>query len=378
MGFTGPILDVVQGSDFDQPYEAYDRMNRLRSGDFLDTDTFSASLWPAGSTEDDALAAGAAIVCSWINAPLAQWRLTVPGSVTAALPPGVYRLLVRVLRVDLTPETGTLLYAELRVAGAGSVPGLPPASPVPGLPGFDTLGRVPILWCTDEDIAIRCEPDFTTLLPASQLLAEGSDGSFTAADPWTLASPSNDFSRQLPSAWTSPGLAYPTPTLTPSSVGYVCHLRKPQSAFQAGGHLMATAAVNGPALTLRRLGVASNVGRSPAPASGLVGVDFRIATFLPQIEEATYEINQRWNIDVPYLMRPPAALMDIRPLRRLCVAMVLLDRYTDAVRSGNGNYANKIDLVNDEIDRLSAKLQLRWGGIGTPTVSNWFSTRVVR
>ena len=89
----------------------------------------------------------------------------------------------------------------------------------------------------------------------------------------------------------------------------------------------------------------------------------------------------RWQLWVaPHgSLRTPQDLYEIRPLRRVTVAMVVLDRYTDESRAGGGDYSHKVDLIEAEIEKLNAKLQLRWGtGIGTIPQTNWFSTRLVR
>ena len=204
------------------------------------------------------------------------------------------------------------------------------------------------------------------------MLAWGSDGVFSAADPWTLTSPSTDFTNQLQPIWTAAdGSA--------TAVGYVVWLRKPQSAFPAGGILMAVAAVNGTSITLRRLGMASGWGLAPAPAGGLTGVEFQVCTFYPQIEVACYETNLKYLIDATVPGRAPTSIKDFRVLRAATIAMVLVDRYSDEVRAGSGDYAHKIDLLKNELSDLRATLTVRWTtGVDSAPTTTRFSTRLVR
>lgn len=221
-------------------------------------------------------------------------------------------------------------------------------------------------WCTDEDIAVRCGPDFTVLLPNSQILAEASDGVFASGDRWAMTSATTNFETQLPASW----------GLTPSRAGYVLWLKKPSANYQAGGQLLAIYSATGTSLALRRIGMADGAGQPPGPAAGLTGIGFQVATFAPQIDEITYAINQQFNIGLPG--RNPTDLADVRPLRRLCVAMVLLDRYSDESRASTGDYAAKTDSLKSEISDLRGQLTLRWGNRPSSEATNIFSTRTQR
>ena len=380
MSTPAPQLQVVLGSSYSRDFQATDYFGNPRTGIYQGTDAIAGLIWPAGATQDSALAVTP--TCSWIGgssgATAGQWRYQLHIADTTGIgQAGWYKTLVKATRGT---DADTLLETDLIILPAGGTLSAPAQSSVSNLPTASTLGLVSTLWCTDENIAVRCGPDFTPLMPDSQLLAWGSDGVFSSADPWTLTSASNNFGTQLPALWTlvsstaAAGLVF-----TPSPVGFICWLRKPSNAFPAGGQLLAVAAVNGTSITLRRLGLGSNVGQAPAPAAGLTGVEFQIATFAPQIEETTYEINQRYNISTSLTLRTPNDLADIRPLRRLAVAMTLLDRYTDESRAGAGDYSHKAELIKAEIEMLQAKLNLRWGtGIGTIPQTSWFSTRIMR
>lgn len=363
-------LQAVRGVDFAQDFQAHDYMGRESTGVYLGSDAFAVAIWPAGTSEDSTLDIAAS--CTWLNASAGQWRLAISGQALAGLPEGVYTVLVKAVRGGATDR---LMLADLTLLGAGETLAVPAISSVSGLPTASALARVSVLWCSDEDISIRCGSDYAALIPESQMLAEGSDGVFSSDDPWTLASVSNDFAAQLPALWTMASVSDSGAlSLSSSRAGFICWLRKP---FPGDGRLLATATTSSAGLTLRRLGMGSNSGQAPAPAAGLQGVRFQVASFYPQIEEATYRINCRWGIDPSLPGRMPSDLGDVRPLRRLCVAYVLLDRYTDESR-GEGDYAAKVEMLRREIDELEGQLQLRWGTQPSSRRTNWFSTRIVR
>ena len=289
--------------------------------------------------------------------PMRDYYLTLSSAQSVLIPPGHYKT-----TVYATVGTDRIGQAvdDLFVYPTGQTAGTPSVSPVSG-PSAATLGLVSTLYCTDEDIARKCGPDLVSLMLPSSILAQGSDGVFQTADPWTLVSGSNNFAIQ--------GVA----------VGNVIQLRKPAAAFGGQGMTMAVSAVSGASLTLRHIGLPANTGMAPAPAAGLIGVDFSIGTFAPQIEEATYALNQRYNIDPTISGRMPTDLKDIRPLRRACVAMVLIDRYSDESRASVGNYADKLAALKADLGELRSSLELRWS-IRDSGMSrtNWFSTRIVR
>ena len=58
--------------------------------------------------------------------------------------------------------------------------------------------------------------------------------------------------------------------------------------------------------------------------------------------------------------------------------MVLVDRYSDEVRAGSGDYAHKIDLLKNELSDLRATLTVRWTtGVDSAPTTTRFSTRLV-
>jgi hypothetical protein len=368
-------LTVAQGALLSRTLQANTLAMQPVIGKYVGTDTIHCLLWPAGASQDSALAV--VPTGSWLTdaggdpnygANLGQWVYTVSPSQSAALEPGTYKTSAKATHGT---EVDDLLEGELTITGTGGAALPPSASPVSGA-SATMLALVPTLYCTDEDVVKRCYSDFTGLLPDSMMLAWGSDGVFSASDPWTLTSPSTNFTNQLQPIWTAADG-------TPTPIGYVVWLRKPQSAFPAGGILMAVAAVSGSSITLRRLNLPSGWGLAPSPARGLAGVEFQVCTFYPQIENASYETNLKYRIDATIQRRAPMSITDLRVLRAQTVAMVLLDRYSSETRDSGGDYAHKIDLLKNELSDLRATLTIRWlTGLDSAPQTGQFYTRLVR
>jgi len=221
--------------------------------------------------------------------------------------------------------------------------------------------RLSTVYARDEDVAVRATGDFAVLAPAWQKMAQGSDGAFAAGSPWTLASDSVDFG--------AAGVRE----------GHVVQLRKPATVFKGAGELFAVARAEGGGVVLRRIGAAEGVGAPPAPAAGLAGVEFLIATLDPQAEEASFDLNRRFNIDPRLPGRTPADLRDLRDLRHACVLGVLVQRYAAEARGGEGDFALKLQHAKAELSEALARLELRWASASPDrSTSSYFSTRIVR
>jgi hypothetical protein len=205
------------------------------------------------------------------------------------------------------------------------------------------------VYCCDEDVAIRAPGDFRDLIPDGATLAAGSDGAFAPTDRWTLNSPTADFTAQ---------------GVRP---GHVCQLLRPTVA--------------GPSLTLRRLGQPAGIGQPPAPAAGLGGVRFLVASLDPQIEEASYDLNQRYAIDEAIPDSAPALLARERELRQLCVLTVLARQYQAESREKDDTYARKGTDLEAERQGMLSRVQVHWDrppGETLPEVASVFGTRVER
>lgn len=223
------------------------------------------------------------------------------------------------------------------------------------------------IYATDEDIALRASADFAILCPRDQTLAAGLDGVFDPSDRWSLQSASVDFTAQgvLP--------------------GQVVQLLGPASAFRAPGEALIVVAANGHIVTLRRKGQPAGVGQPPAPASGLVGVEYLIGTLAPQIQSASVEVNLRVGVSALIPGRTVADLFDPIELRDAVVLTTLQRQYRDMSREANGAnldaLAAKAVAVRSDLDDLLARTIIHWktaaGPIGdVPSMP--FSARITR
>jgi hypothetical protein len=217
-----------------------------------------------------------------------------------------------------------------------------------------------IPYATDEDIAIYAPADFALLCPRDQALARGTDGSFDAADRWTLRSASVDF--------VADGLV----------PGHVVQLLAPAWALSAPGESLVVTLVSTGSIGLRRKGLAPRTGLPPGPASGLDGVEFFVSTFGPQLEVAAYELDRRYGVDASQPGRRRADLADPRELREATVLGVLHRRYLDIGSGLDGTLSMKASLLRAELDRALARVALGWRSQADPVATTHFGTRIDR
>lgn len=220
--------------------------------------------------------------------------------------------------------------------------------------------RLSTVYASDEDVAVHAPGDFAVLAPAWQKVAQGSDGVFAPGPSWVLTSATSNFE------------------IAGARPGHVVQLRGPSSTFKGVGELFVVAGAAGGSLTIRRVGMPTNVGAPPAPQSGLSGVEFFMATLSPQIEEASFELNRRFAIDPLVPGRTPSDLRDVRELRRACVLSVLVRRYAAESRGAEGDFAQKSRQAESELAEALARLEVRWGSVSDRPSSSFFSTRIVR
>lgn len=204
----------------------------------------------------------------------------------------------------------------------------------------------PLMYCTDEDIAIRAPGDFRILCPKDQLLAQGADGVFAPGARWVMSSASVDFGAQ--------GVKR----------GHVAVLTKPTSSFPEPGSILAVESVAGQAVTLRRRGMNAGIGQPPAPAAGLSGVEFWFLTFAAQIGNASFELNQRYGVDDLVVGRRTSDLWDPQELVDVCVLKVLVDQYSamarDAGNGSNDHLWTKYRATKDELDETLRRVEVTW------------------
>lgn len=302
------------------------------------------------------------VAANWLSYAIPMTETTGTGVYLADLPgviAGLYAIAVR------KQATGTPLVSDLTVgsgeidtrSGSGGGGSTAPDITTGIAPALNGLATV---YCSDENIALRAWGDYMAVCPPSQKLAAGSDGVILSADRWTLTSATVDFE--------AAGIV----------PGHVVWLRV-GNTFGSQGEIFAVNAVDGDAVTLRRLGQTASVGQPPAPAAGLTGVQFSVLTFGPQIDVASYDANHFFGIDPNSATKYPGRMYDQRELQSYVVLMVLKRAYGISLKQKAEDYALKLAEVSDELNDLTARLTIRWGSDGkSEPPTSIFSTRVRR
>lgn len=219
-------------------------------------------------------------------------------------------------------------------------------------------------YATDEDILVYAAGDYSPLCPQWQQMAAGTDGVISSGDLWTLSSATVNFQ---------------TNGIAPNQVVW---LTAPKSQFPGGGHFLAIDSVSGSSITLRRPYLGTGVGQSPSPSAGLTGITFTINTFIPQINEASYDLKQRFAIDdnpEVGLLRSSSWIYDLQVLRVATVCTVLVDRYSQETRTDKGDFKEKIQRLRRKLDDALSRVQIRWGPFGNSAEpATLFSCKVSR
>ena len=216
---------------------------------------------------------------------------------------------------------------------------------------------ISVLYATDEHVYVRDPGNFADLVPDAQLVASGTAGVLSG---WTLADPSASFAGSvLPGMIVAvvPTTDYPDP---------------PPARY-------AVSAVSPTSLTLATPGMGllpTPISGSP-PAPGACG--YAIKTLLPQIEDASYDLNRLFGIDDAYFDRSAGLLYDARELRQACVLTVLKNLYTSEARTKDGDWAAKAAAARADLDALLDRLNIKWGRSGEAEIStsSW-SRRITR
>lgn len=221
--------------------------------------------------------------------------------------------------------------------------------------------RILTVYCLDEDIAAAAPTDFAALCPTWQVKAAGTDGVMDSATPWELTSASVDFEAL--------GVA----------ANDVIVLTKPRAAFPTPiGELYAIDSVSGSTAVLRRVGGYLNEGQPPGNASGLIGVEFRVPTFRPQIDIATEDANRLFGIDPSIPGKTPSEVYSLREFRQFTVLHVLVWAYTSGNKAAQGDYDIKLRLRVAEKNDLLARMVVKWGPYGDSAPPNRRNLRLSR
>jgi hypothetical protein len=254
----------------------------------------------------------------------------------------------------VTWDTGTSppLYAYETVnPPAPTFTPTPTPTPTPTGTGFTLptapAGYVlPTVFCSDEDVALRAGTDYPILVPPWQLMAQGTDGVFGANFPWILSSASVNFAAQGVHA------------------RQVVHLTG--ASFGSQGQLLAVDGVStdGTALNLRRLGRAPGQGQPPVPVAGLSSVAFKVVTFDPQIDMATYDVMKIANLDGYDLGLIGQTVPEPREVLMIAVLFVLRRAYAIKLKKDESDLALKLREIDREIEELRGRLVVHFGALG--------------
>lgn len=221
------------------------------------------------------------------------------------------------------------------------------------------MGFLATVYATDEDLARAASADFLLLLPPGQDVAYGSDGTFSHLSPWSLSSATGDFVNQ--------GLAD----------GQVVLLTLPASSrpkwWGSNGELFAVDGQpqSATSLNLRRVASPSGFGQSPCGPLDLSGVTYRVGTFYPQVEQASFDLNRELGIDPDIDTRSPSELRDLRELRMACVWAVLRDQYEDQYRNGGDVFESKLKNAEARLKSVKDRLAVRWLNNDQDTMPCW-------
>jgi hypothetical protein len=216
-----------------------------------------------------------------------------------------------------------------------------------------------IAYATDEDVSLVAASDFVEICPRDQVLAAGTDGVFTVSDRWALRSATVDFA--------AAGIA----------PGHLVQLLGPIPPFGTPGDVLAVASVTSGTVVLRRKGLGAGLGHPPAPAAGLTGVEFLVATLTPQIGSVSEELDRRFGIDASVPGRRPEDLAASGELREVTILEVLHRRYTDRAGEPDGVFGAKAERSRVELERATHRLVTRWA-CGGGSLADRFRTRISR
>jgi hypothetical protein len=231
---------------------------------------------------------------------------------------------------------------------------------VPQIPA--TASQPPhLVYCADEDVAVRASGDFAELCPDDQNFAGAADGVFAAGVPWLL---------------TSATVNFVTAGVLPRCI---CRLTGPKPNFKSSGLLFAVDSVSSAGVVLRQKGQPTGIGRPPAPAAGLAGVTFDFPTLSPQIAVASQNANHFAGVDVNLGTRNPSRIYDPNAdLVYFTVLLVLVQQYTGSTRTDRGDWPGKLKRHTEDLADVRARLTLKFGPLGQGAAPSGLSTAMFR
>lgn len=193
-------------------------------------------------------------------------------------------------------------------------------------------------YATDEDVFQRASRDFFALA-GDNLWSYGVDGVIPADDPWALRSTVVDFAQVLP--------------------GALVRLDRPSEVFGEDGEVFAVDSVDAidtHTLHLRRVGVIPGGSPPGYPGAETDGVEFTVATLLPQLVEASASLDAKYEIGpTPTTTANPIApqtrenleTWSLQELKEMCIWTVLRQQYIDR--------AEAIGMVGGVMDVFAGK-----------------------
>jgi hypothetical protein len=201
------------------------------------------------------------------------------------------------------------------------------------------------LYCTDEDIAVRAAGDYLVLVPRDQVVARSSGASSSG---WVVAG-SIDYAARGVKAGHVVKLWGAKATPAGTSFG-----------LESSPSLVAVASVATTNLTTRRKGLETGQGE---PLGTFSAIEVEVVTLVPQIEDATFDLQQRFGIDEVVPGATSADLYKIRELRQACVLMVLHKLYLAQARQSAkpDDFTAKAKAYAWEVNDVLGRLALHFG-----------------
>jgi hypothetical protein len=189
-------------------------------------------------------------------------------------------------------------------------------------------------YCTDEDIAIETN-DFPSLVPPNQIDAYGTDGTIFQTSPWVLISESSDFAANAIRAASLVYLTQPEDIWGPD----------PGEVFAVSG--LDPADIH--SLTLRRIGQAAGQGEPPGFRNvDIGGITFSIKTMMPQIRNATAEIDRNFGVGAFQAANGDIVPDDWRKINSMCIDLTLANRYLSISQTTTAPGAVDVWLVKSD------------------------------
>lgn len=176
-------------------------------------------------------------------------------------------------------------------------------------------------YATDADLFAAIPGDFFRLVPDANKLAFGTDGQIDPGSPWVLRSATVDFSTR---AGVTPGrMLVLSPPASATSASAPLRQRFESGEAAEVESVVAGLAPTGGLVLTRPRGVPD--GEPYGGATTLTGIAFKVATFDPQLQDATSKVRSKLRSLVA--VADLTADLDDEDLTDLCIYRMLRDMY---------------------------------------------------